>query len=171
MHCMCMCFSSGSRPYDAFVSQRESLSPEACGAALEACACLSVRRASRAVTRLFDEVLQPSGLRSTQFVILAAIHRDAPCTVAALARTLDTAQSTLSRNVKPLSDKGLIRSTAGGGPRGTTLELSAKGLRLVAETVPLWQEAQGRFLEELGSARWGTTQKSLDRVARAARNA
>ena len=46
------------------------------------CACANVRKAARAVTQLFDEVLQPTGLRSTQFTLLVAVARlgEAPVT-------------------------------------------------------------------------------------------
>src|SRR5689334_4082927 len=37
------------------------------------CACSNVRKAARAVTQLYDDVLQPIGLRSTQFTLLIAV--------------------------------------------------------------------------------------------------
>ena len=37
------------------------------------CACSNVRKAARAVTQLFDEMLQPTGLRSTQFTLLESL--------------------------------------------------------------------------------------------------
>ena len=37
------------------------------------CACFNLRKAARAVTQLYDEVLAPSGLRGTQFSVLAVI--------------------------------------------------------------------------------------------------
>src|SRR5437016_11397674 len=37
------------------------------------CACSHVRKAARVVTQLFDEVLQPTGLRSTQFTLMVAV--------------------------------------------------------------------------------------------------
>ena len=36
------------------------------------CSCGNLRRASRAVTQLYDGVLQPSGLKATQFTLLVA---------------------------------------------------------------------------------------------------
>ena len=34
------------------------------------CACFKVRKAARAVTKLYEEVLRPIGLRATQFSLL-----------------------------------------------------------------------------------------------------
>ncbi len=36
------------------------------------CACFQFRKASRSVTQLYDQILAPVGLRSTQVVILVA---------------------------------------------------------------------------------------------------
>src|SRR2546430_14882412 len=42
---------------------------------LSPCVCNTLRMVTRAVTQLYDDVLRPSGLRVTQFSILAAIAR------------------------------------------------------------------------------------------------
>ncbi|MEE9539836.1 MAG: MarR family transcriptional regulator, partial [candidate division NC10 bacterium] len=36
-----------------------------------ACVCFNIRKAARAISQLYDDVLRPSGLRVTQFSILA----------------------------------------------------------------------------------------------------
>ena len=36
------------------------------------CACFKVRKAARAITKLYEDVLRPSGLRATQFSLLMA---------------------------------------------------------------------------------------------------
>jgi hypothetical protein len=42
---------------------------------LSPCVCSTLRMVSRAVTQLYDDILRPSGLRVTQFSILATIAR------------------------------------------------------------------------------------------------
>jgi len=42
---------------------------------LSPCACSTLRMVSRAVTQLYDDILRPSGLRVTQFSILATSAR------------------------------------------------------------------------------------------------
>src|SRR5712691_986462 len=42
---------------------------------LSPCVCSTLRMVTRAVTQLYDDVLRPSGLRVTQFNILATIAR------------------------------------------------------------------------------------------------
>jgi hypothetical protein len=42
------------------------------------CLCLAARRASRTITREFDQALRTHGLRATQFTLLAALHLAGP---------------------------------------------------------------------------------------------
>lgn len=44
----------------------------------DACLCLHVQRAARALARRFDEALRPVGLTNGQFSLLMALNRPAP---------------------------------------------------------------------------------------------
>jgi DNA-binding MarR family transcriptional regulator len=128
---------------------------DACKAAAAACACFNLRKASRAVTQLFNAELQPSGLRSTQFVLLVVARAEEPVSLPRLARLLVMDRSTLSRNLQPLERRGLVDVTRADEGRGATVRLTKKGLKVLAETVPLWEAAQRRFVGGLGEERWG----------------
>ena len=146
--------------------------PRDSAAAAAVCACFHFRKASRAVTQLFDAVLAPSGLRSTQFVILVAVHAgDGPVALPDLAKSLGVDRSTLTRNLQPLRKAGLLKDAANKRSRANHVKLSAKGERLLAEAKPLWEEAQKRFVEQLGAKRWPTLLKELNGVVDAARDA
>ena len=151
-------------------SQTADLDPQMCADALEACACLSIRKGSRIVTQLYDEALQPSGLRSTQLVILLAIQADDRPTVAQLARQLMMDPSTLNRNLQPLTKKRLVRNIRSRDGRRRMLELSQKGCKVVLDAVPLWKKAQSRFAEQLGSERSHDLLESLRAFTSAARS-
>ncbi len=79
----------------------------------ESCACLNVRKAARAITQLFDEVLQPTGLRSTQFPLLVVVARLREAPVTQLSRELVMDRTTLARNLKPCVRQGLLTIEAG----------------------------------------------------------
>lgn len=119
------------------------------------CACLHFRRASRAVTQLFDHVLEPSGLRATQFTVLVAIARSGSATVARLAETLVMDRTTMTRNLRPLERDGLIERVAGEEDRRTrTVRLTGRGEAALARALPLWERAQSRVIDGLGEERW-----------------
>ena len=54
------------------------------------CNCFALRSAARHVTQLYDQFLAPSGLRATQFSILAKLRRLGPLTINELAKNMVT---------------------------------------------------------------------------------
>ena len=54
----------------------------------EECNCFAVRAAARHVTQSYDQFLAPTGLRTTQFSILAKLKRKGPLTINALAEDM-----------------------------------------------------------------------------------
>ena len=147
------------------------LDPAECERAVQVCACLNFRKAARSVTQLFDGILQPSGLRSTQFVVLVAVRAAEPAPLPDLARELQLDRSTLTRNLKPLARAGLLRIEDKAGERARFARLTAKGHRLLADTLPLWQEAQDRFLAQVGKRNWRELRGILTDVVTAAEDA
>ena len=77
----------------------------------DGCACKNLRRSARAVTRLYDEALRPSGLRITQFTLLVAVALSEPVPITRLADALDLDRTTLARDLKPLTERGLLEIT------------------------------------------------------------
>ena len=72
------------------------------------CACSTLRRATRALTAMYDAALAPSGLRITQLSVLSALARLGPLPVTRLAAEVALDRSTMGRNLDPLERRGLI---------------------------------------------------------------
>ena len=87
------------------------------------CYGTALRKASRCVTALYDETLAPSGLRSTQFAILAEIvdRDEGPPTLNQLADDLVLDRSGLGHSLRPLEREGLIRLEKSSTDRRSTL--------------------------------------------------
>ncbi len=64
------------------------------------CMCASFRRASRALTQLYDEALRPVGLRATQFTILQALSLTGEVSQGELAQILAMDSTTLTRTLR-----------------------------------------------------------------------
>src|ERR1700754_17720 len=75
------------------------------------CITAAMRAASRRLTLLYDEVMAPSGLRVTQYNILAELERRAsePPTVSELAEIFVMERSALGQTLRPLERDGFIR--------------------------------------------------------------
>ncbi|HSN20194.1 MAG TPA: MarR family winged helix-turn-helix transcriptional regulator [Usitatibacter sp.] len=135
---------------------------------LDNCACGKVRMAARAVTRRYDEALRPVGLRATQFAVLIAIGVGEAASITALAKRLGMDRSTLTRNLGPLVDEGLIAVGAESWRRSRNLELTKKGRTRMQQALPYWESAQQSLKETLGNRHWDTAHAGLDQLIRAA---
>ena len=64
---------------------------------LASCTCATLRRATRAVSQLYDLVLTPTQLRISQFTILTEMYEAGQVTQCRYSRENDVAVETLSR--------------------------------------------------------------------------
>jgi DNA-binding MarR family transcriptional regulator len=131
-----------------------SVDPAALEEVARACACANLRKATRVVTQLFDEVLAPSGLKATQFTLLVTSRLSGETTVGELAWTMAMDRTTLSRNLKPLVREGLLEVRPGEDGRTRLLKVTQEGERALAEAYPLWQTAQETVVRAIGDDRY-----------------
>jgi DNA-binding MarR family transcriptional regulator len=124
------------------------------GEEVRICACFNVRKAARAITQLYDDVLRPSGLRVTQFSILAVTKRLGPVTVTRLAEETVTDRTTLTRNLKVLSQQKLVRIVPGDDRREREVSLTDRGRAAVAQAYPMWKDVQAQVAQRLGRERF-----------------
>jgi len=110
------------------------------------CACSTLRRATRAVTAMYDAALAPSGLRITQFSVLVVLGRLGPLPVTRLAAEVALDRSTMGRNLDPLERRGLVRIKVGDvDQRERVAHLTAAGERAIEAARPYWRAAQERI--------------------------
>ena len=116
---------------------------------------------SRAVTQLYDEVLRPSGLRVTQFSILAVMARMREANLRQLEDALAIDQTTLTRSLSLLERDGVIERVPHPDGRIKAMRLTARGRRALDVARPLWAQAQNKVLRELGTKAWVDAQRRL----------
>jgi DNA-binding MarR family transcriptional regulator len=130
------------------------------------CNCLALRQAARHVTQFYDQFLVPSGLRTTQYSILARLHRKGPMTINALAAELVMDRTTLGRNILPLQRDGLIAIDRGDSDRRSKeLHLTPRGIARFEAGRKAWQKAQVRFETAFGAKRAKALRTLLHAVA------
>lgn len=115
------------------------------------CYCALLRKATRRVTSLYDDALQPIGINLAQFSLLRHIERDEPISMTELGRKIELERSTISRNVKVLEGMGLVETGSGKDQREAVVELTENGRRILEDGAPLWQGAQDRIEAQLGA--------------------
>ena len=117
------------------------------------CACGRLRRASRALTQLYDDAMAPSGLRVTQFSLLRTLAREGRLRIRALAERTLLDRTALSRNLDPLIARGLVAAVRGRDARTREVALTAAGERALAGAAPHWRRAQAAVRKRLGPER------------------
>ena len=120
----------------------------------EECNCFAMRAAARHLSQSYDRFLAPSGLRTTQFSILARLKRRGPLTINALAEDMVMDRTTLGRNILPLQRDGLITiKSAASDRRAKELRLTKAGEKRLQEAFEGWSQAQARFDAAFGEKR------------------
>jgi DNA-binding MarR family transcriptional regulator len=123
------------------------------------CNATAVRMASRKLSHLYDTALAPVALKATQFSLLAELGRrqSSPPTMKELARAMAMERSTLGQNMLPLEREGLVQQ------RNDTED--GRKRRLYLTGLPLWENAQRRFEEVLGTATASELRDILTKIA------
>lgn len=126
--------------------------PEQCLEMGQNCAFHNLRRASRAVTQVFDAFFDEIGLKATQYTVLAvlAYSEETTPTVTSLADALVLEQSSLSRNLAVLERLGHVKLAPGPVDRRERIvTLTRAGRAMLAKGYPVWKRAQAAIAQEL----------------------
>jgi DNA-binding MarR family transcriptional regulator len=131
------------------------------------CICTRVRQVARAVTRIYDEAIRPTGLASPQFTLLVTVARfgHGGATLGKLAHMMAMDRTTLTRNLVPLEKAGLLRvSRSPSDARARLVVLTRQGERKIEAGFPLWEQAQEEVRRRLGATRASGLGAELDGV-------
>ena len=118
------------------------------------CACRRLRGAARAVTRLYDDALRPTGLRATQFTLLVAAELRSRSLITELADGLALERTSVTRELALLEERGLVSITAGEDRRARVVSVTKTGKKALVAAYPHWREAQACVLENTDRRGW-----------------
>lgn len=134
------------------------------------CVAFNLRRAAQAVTQYYDQHLQSSGLRISQYSLLIAISLNEEISISELGDKICKDQTTITRNIEILKKQGYITITRKeNDARRKAICLTEEGKKKLAEVRPLWEEAQTHIENELGLERLADffqTLKTLEQLVK-----
>ncbi len=116
------------------------------------CLATRVRLLNRTITGIYDDALRPLGMTSGQMTMLVVIARQRPVSPGRVASVLKMEKSTVSRNIDRMHSNGWVTVSPGETDRTQCVSLSAKGRRLFAKSLPLWETAQAQAESLLGKS-------------------
>jgi DNA-binding MarR family transcriptional regulator len=123
----------------------------AAAAAAGSCTCGRLRRATRALTQLYDDAMAPAGLRVTQFSLLRTLAREGAVRIGDLAAHTLLDRTALSRNLDPLIARGLVETVRGRDARTREVALTSAGQRALRDAEPHWRRAQATVRRRVGA--------------------
>jgi DNA-binding MarR family transcriptional regulator len=129
------------------------------------CTCTTVRHAAQTLTELYDQVLAPSGLKITQYMLLQSIlSGGTEKSITQLAQEVEMDRSTIGRNLRVLSRDGFVTLGAGSDRREHVVRVTEEGRQAVVCALPLWQKAQSMMVKALGQEQLETLRALLSRL-------
>jgi DNA-binding MarR family transcriptional regulator len=133
---------------------------------LSHCNNASLRKAARSLGKLYDAVLEPSGLKATQYALLTQIDDLGNPTMAELANSLLMDLSAARRSLEPLIRDRFVRLRVDAKDRRVKRPaLSPAGVAKLKEAAQLWRAAQDRFERAFGPARAAKLRSELSFLA------
>lgn len=132
------------------------------------CACQSLRRITRLVTRIYDQELRMAGIEITQFGILTSLDILGEANQKTLSAGFAMDSTTLTRTLSLLRKRGWISVRPGKDRRERVFSLTRAGKRQIAVAQPHWQEAEHRLRKTLGERAWRQMQSTVSEITLAA---
>ena len=129
------------------------LDPAEVRACAQDCAAANVRRASRAITKLYGHFMADTGLEPTQYSLLVACSLTDSTTVSKLAGAFAMDRSALARNLSVMEKRGLVKVKPGDDRRTRKVTLTAFGKATLANALPHWRRAQSQVEQKFGVGR------------------
>jgi DNA-binding MarR family transcriptional regulator len=137
---------------------------------LTECACFDLRRATRAVSRMYDDFLRDAGLNITQFSLLRLIYVEKDLSISTLGRYMVMDRTSITRALAPLERDRLIYSRTGADKRIRIISVTNKGRKLVESAEPKWRQAQEALMDTIGEDRWRAMSTVLRNTTRMVRH-
>ena len=110
------------------------------------CLCTAARRRSRDLTRVFEKAMRGSGVRSTQFTLLAMLVQTGPIATTRLAEFQGLERTTLTRNLSRLVRDGFVQIHEGEDRRVREVAITPAGEEAARRAFPFWKKAQDAAL-------------------------
>lgn len=126
------------------------------------CLCTKLRRATRNVTRLYDDALAGVGVNVAQYSLLKNLARLNQPSITSLAEALGLDRSTLGRNLKVLDTRGLVHLEGGEDQRNRLVSLTPAGRACLDEALQAWEQVQVRLGQRMGLEKRAALMALLD---------
>jgi DNA-binding MarR family transcriptional regulator len=114
------------------------------------CVAQTLRRATRIVTRRYEDALRPLNLTASQYTLLSALTQRPALPQGLISDLLGFDPATMTRLLQPLKKRGLLKVWPDpDDARAKLVGLTESGRTLAATAKPMWQKAQTETISRL----------------------
>ena len=128
------------------------------------CTCSKIRKVDRLLARQYDLAMAPSGLKTTQLALLTNIKNYGPLGLSELANKMVMDPSTLTRNLRLVTEQGWVKQVSGADARNRLVSITPKGAKKQEEAKMLWEQQQQRIMDTLGAKQTAALNAMLDKA-------
>lgn len=128
------------------------------------CVATTVRKANRALTRLYESALAQHGLSLAQYSLLDTLARAKELPLARLAEREMLDRSSLTRALVPLERDGLVGVSDGPG-RSRVARLTEEGTARIKAARKSWAVTQGAMVSRIGIKNWEALAPWLSQIS------
>lgn len=129
------------------------------------CTAYRLRIVNRAISKIYDDALRPFDLRVAQLNTLVVVMQARGITPNELSHKMHMDASTVSRNVERMCNSGWLQLADIDDARSHEIQITDKGMKLIADVAPAWEEAQRQAAELLGASIGKAIARGADRLA------
>lgn len=122
-----------------------------------------MRKAARAISRVYDAALAPVGMNVGQLAILRAIGRAQAggILLSRLAETMVMDSTSLYRALAPLGRQEWVKVVAEQQGRSKLVRLTDAGRDATARAAAHWEAVQTVIVDDFGIERWAAVQSAI----------
>ncbi|MDC0718325.1 MarR family winged helix-turn-helix transcriptional regulator [Nannocystis bainbridge] len=132
---------------------------------MDECTAYRLRIINRAISKLYDDALRPFELRIAQLNTLVVVMQTQGLTPNELSVRMHMDASTVSRNVERMCNSGWLKLADIDDARSHEIQITEKGMKLIADVAPAWEAAQRDAEELLGVSIGKAIARGADRLA------
>jgi DNA-binding MarR family transcriptional regulator len=129
------------------------------------CLCANFRRASRALTQLYEAAIRPYGIRATQLTILQVLSRAGDLPQGKLGEILAMDSTSLTRTLAIMKRHGWVAYRRGDDRRERWVCLAPGGKSQLRRVEPAWEKVQSHVRSKLGEQKWKNFMELTHEVA------
>ena len=114
------------------------------------CKCISLRKASNNLTKIYNSALIKVDLKITQFSTLKNIQKLGRTNIRDLSSELELDRTTVLRNIEKLIEMDLVSYKYENDDKNKIIQLTTVGKSKLREAIIIWEETQHKYIKALG---------------------